>query len=163
MLVLGQAPSADKLSNPELGQTLSGIILAGWGSNHEETNERCVSDDELHDVILYADDEFRCHLIWNLEHFCNEKVTWQKQLSRLFGNVWPKQKSVKTPRVSSALFDLVFSKAECFNEVAEFILPLLTSTKQSYLHGSSIENILDLYPKRSLAILYKVFIDIFII
>ena len=145
-------------------QTLAGIILAGWGVIHQENGERCVTNDELHDLILHCDDELRSHLIWHLKGWgkANEPKpgkTWRMLLPELLRDVWPKQKTVKTPATSQGLFDLVFSDAECFNEIADLVLPLLSTIKRNYLHITSIENILDSYPDRALAIFHKVFSD----
>ncbi len=141
-------------------QTLVGIILAGWGSIHEESGKRCVTNDELHDFILHCDDEFRPHLIWQIKDWSKNDETWHKLLPELLQDVWPKQKSVKTPTTSAALFDLAFSNAGRFNEIVDLILPLLSAIKRNYLHlRQDKENILDLYPDRVLAIFHKVFSD----
>lgn len=141
-------------------QTLAGIILAGWGGIDEENGERCVTNNELHDLILHCDDELRSHLIWHIKDWSKSEETWCRRLSELFRDVWPKQKSIKTPSISEQLFDLVFSDAEHFNEIVDLILPFLSTMKRDYLFiDESIENILESYPERALAIFHKVFSD----
>ena len=146
-------------------EALAGIILAGWGSIMEENSKRWVTNDELHDLILHCDDEFRSHLIWHLKEWSKDDdptagKKWCMLLPELFRNVWPKQKSVKTPTISAELFDLTFSDAQLFNKIADLILPLLSNIKRDYLFlDENIENILDLYPERAFAIIYKVFSD----
>jgi hypothetical protein len=141
-------------------QTLVGIILAGWGSIHEESGKRCVTNDELHDFILHCDDEFRPHLIRQIKDWSKNDETWHRLLPELLRDVWPKQKSVKTSAISATLFDLAFSGAERFNEIADLVLPLLSTIKRNYLYlRQDMENILDLYPERALAIFHKVFSD----
>lgn len=141
-------------------KTLIGIILAGWGSIHEESGKRCVTNDELHDFILHCDDEFRPHLIWQVKEWSKSEERWFGLLPELLRDVWPKQKSVKTPTTSAALFDLAFSNAGRFNEIANLVLPLLSAIKRNYLKQyQDMENVLDLYPEQSLAIFHKVFSD----
>lgn len=84
-------------------------------------------------------------------------------LSELFRDVWPRQKSVKTPRMSAQLCDLAFSNAERFPEMAEIILPLLMIIDRDHLMlpnlRKSKDNIVDLYPHQTLALLHAVLPD----
>ncbi|MBW2739201.1 MAG: SIR2 family protein, partial [Deltaproteobacteria bacterium] len=114
---------ASKRSLPRrgYGKVLAGIILAGWGSTHEETGERCISNDEMHDVLLYTDDEFRSHILWQVERWSETKENaagekWSVMLGELLRDVWPRQKSAKTPKISARLCDLAFSNVERFPE-----------------------------------------------
>jgi hypothetical protein len=115
-------------------QVLAGIILAGWGSIHEASGIRFISNDELHDLILHCDDEFRSRLIWHFKEWSKNNEKWRTLLPELLQDVWPRQKSVKTATTSAVLFDLAFSNAERFNQIADLILPLLSAIKMDYLY-----------------------------
>jgi hypothetical protein len=160
---------ASKRSLPRRGYgKVAGIILAGWGSTHEETGERCISDAEMHDVLLHTDDEFRSHILWQVKRWSETKENatgekWSVMLLELLRDVWPRQKSAKTPKISARLCDLAFSNVERFPEIAEIVLPLLTTIDRDHLMlpnlRESKNNIVDLYPKRTLALLHAVLPD----
>lgn len=151
------------------GEVLSGIILAGWGSFMEATSERCISSDELRDVLVHTDDEFRSRMLWQVERWSSEtgdkaESNWASLLPVLLKDVWPRQKSVKSPTISARLCDLAFSNDDQFPILAEIVLPLLTKIG----HGhhmmlpnlrQSKDNIVDLYPRHTLSLLYAVLPD----
>jgi hypothetical protein len=144
---------------------LAGIILAGWGSTNKDTGARWVSNDEMRDVLLHAEDDFRSRILWQVDMWSKDQgkgaeKKWPDLISELFRDVWPRQKAAKTPRMSAQLFNLAFSSAETFPEMAEVILPLLTTVDQDSLMlpslGKSKGNIVDSYPHQTLALLYAV-------
>lgn len=150
------------------GKELAGIILAGWGSTHEETGERCISNSEMHDVLLHTDDEFRSHILWRVERWSETQKNaagekWSAMLPELLRDVWPRQKSAKTSIISTRLCDLAFSNVERFPEIAEIVLPLLTTIDRDHLMlpnlRKSKDNIVDLYPQQTLALLHAVLPD----
>lgn len=152
------------------GEVLSGIILAGWGSFIEGTSERCICGDELRDVLVQADDEFRSRILWQAERWSSGSETkdgteneWASLLSELLRDVWPRQKSAKSPTISARLCDLAFSNKKRFPELAEIVLPLLTKIDRNHLMlpnlRQSKNNIVDLYPRQTLALLYAVLPD----
>jgi hypothetical protein len=149
-----------ELFRQELEKPLVGIILAGWGSIHEKSGEKCVSDDEFHDLVLHLNDESRRHIIWLLQEWSSGNDDWARKLPMLFKGVWPKQQIAKTTNVSLALFDLIFSSLERFEQLAELVLPLLAPIKKSYIDVEEIGTILDTHPELSLEIFYKVFAEV---
>lgn len=150
------------------GEALAGIILAGWGSTDKETEERCISSAEMHDVLLHTNDEFRSRILWQVERW-SETIEngaaekWSGMLPELLRDVWPRQKSVKTPKMSARLCDLAFSNVKRFPEIAEIVLPLLTSIDRDHLMLPNLrktqDNIVDLYPEKTLALLHAVLPD----
>ena len=84
-------------------------------------------------------------------------------LPELLRDAWPRQKSAKTPVISARLCDLAFSQPERFPEIAEIVLPLLTTIDRDHLMlpnlRKSKDNIVDLYPRQSLALLHAVLPD----
>ncbi len=155
------------LAKREYGEVLAGIILSGWGSRNGKTQERLISNDEMRDVLLYVDDDFRCRILWQVERWSKNQEApagekWPQMLAELLRDVWPRQKSVKTPAVSAALCDLAFSNVERFPEIADIVLPLLTKIDQNHVRIPNLRNskdTTDLYPHRTLALLYAVLPD----
>jgi len=156
------------LPRRKYGNVLASIILAGWGSINEETGKRYISNAEMHDVLLHTDDEFRSHILWQVERRSETKENatgekWSVMLLELLRDVWPRQKSVKTPRISACLCNLAFSNVEHFAEIAEIVLPLLTTIDRDHLMlpdlRKSKDNIVDLYPQQTLALLHAVLPD----
>jgi len=122
----------------------------------------------MNDVLLHADDEFRSRILWQLEVWSKGKgdsdiIHWGLLLPEFLRNVWPKQKSLKTARISGRLMDLAFSSVESFEELSEIILPLVTAVESEHLRLPNLrkkkDGIIDLYPKKALALLYAVLPD----
>jgi hypothetical protein len=153
------------LSRREYGRVLGGMILAGWGCTKEETGERWVSNDEMRDVLLNADEEFRLDLLWELESWSKKteddgSKKWWEMLPEFLRDVWPRQKSVKTPGVSARLCGLALSDADRLPEMVEIIKPLLTTTDSDYLEIELNDfTVVDSYPKQILALLYTTLPD----
>ena len=150
------------------GKVLTGIILAGWGSTHEETGERYISNAEMHNFLLHTNDGFRSHILWQVERLSETKENaagekWSVMLAELLRDVWPRQKSAKSPTISARLCDLAFSNVERFPEIAEIVLLLLTTIDRDHLMlpnlRKSKDNIVDLYPHQTLALLHAVLPD----
>lgn len=156
------------LPRTEYDVVLSGIILAGWGNTDEETGERYISNAEMHDVLMNTDDDFRSRVLWQVESWSEINKTdsgkkWPAMISELLRYVWPRQKSAKTPTMSALLSDLAFSNVEHFAEIAEIVLPLLTTIDRDHLVFRNLHkpenNIVDLYPQQTLALLHVVLPD----
>jgi hypothetical protein len=154
------------LSRLGYDKVLAGIILSGWGTCNEDTGERCISHDEMRKVLLQADDQFRSQVLWQAERWSKKPredadEQWSDLLVELLRDVWPKQKSAKTPMVSSRLCDIAFSDLERFPQMAKIILPLLTPLN-GYPHllvasvRRKVDNIIDEYPEYSLNIFHAV-------
>lgn len=156
------------LSRREDERVLAGIILAGWGSLDEKTGLRCISNDEMRDVLLHANDDFRSRILWHLEMWPKSKKgdmgeKWTAMLPELLREVWPRQISAKTPTISARLCDLAFSNVELFPVIAEIILPLLTTYDHDHLRlpnlRKSKDTIVDLHPHQTLALLHAILPD----
>jgi hypothetical protein len=144
---------------------LAATILAGWGSVDEKTGERCITNDEMRDVVLNSDDEFRAKILWQAERWSGgqtegEGQKWLGMLPELLRDVWPRQKVVKTPRLSARLCALAFSSGDQFPELAAIILPLLTSIDRESLVLTELRrsesSVVEKYPHQTLAILHTV-------
>ncbi|KAB0671038.1 hypothetical protein F6V30_00100 [Oryzomonas sagensis] len=144
---------------------LSAILLSGWGRMCKKGTKRLVTNEEMRDILLNADDEFRGQIVWHLERWAiDEKVgAWKANLSVFFTEVWPRQKQVKSPKMSAKLCDLTFSSEIVFPVVVDSILPLLTKIEQEgfilpHLRGTKNE-IVQKYPEKVLTLLWAVLPD----
>lgn len=142
---------------PDFQRNLKTMILAGWGSKRGNSNERCVSDDELHDVILRGSDTSRQQLIRHIQHWSKKNEAWLKQLPDLFSKVWPQRLSAKTPETSQALFNFVFSNTEIFKQAADHVLPLMSQTTSDFITDN--DDIFQHAPETVLALLHKAFAE----
>ncbi|MCP5363786.1 MAG: SIR2 family protein [Hyphomicrobiales bacterium] len=156
------------LSRHRRGEALARFILAGWGARDEETNERYVSDEEMHDVLLHADEGFRSSILWLAQRWSQDKKKdiankWADMLLPFLRDTWPLQKSVKTPVISDRLVGLAFSNEQRFPQIVEIILPLLTTINLSHVtlvdHHQSRDTMVDRYPRQTLALLHSILPD----
>jgi len=140
-------------------KVLAGILLAGWGSINQKTGERCVTNTEMRDVLINANDEVRSNTLWQLEMWSlrEERGKWSTELPIFLTEVWPRHKKVKNSRISSRLCDLAFSSIVNFSKIANIILPLLTKINQEHMFvhnpGEGKSDIVNRFPKKTLAIL----------
>jgi hypothetical protein len=113
----------------------------------------------MREGLINANDDFRSNVIWQLERWSSRgqegHVTWGKQLPVFLAEVWPRQKSAKTSRITARLCELAFSDADAFPERVDIILPLVTKIDdeaRQYVSGLE-DKIVDQYPEKTLALL----------
>jgi hypothetical protein len=143
-------------------KVLAGILLARWGSIDQETGKRFISNAEMREVLISSDDDFRVQILWQLKVWSSQgkEEGWKANLLVFLGEVWPRYKKAKGPKVSASLFDLAISDVENFPKVAEIILPLVTEINQEHIvlpnlrRGKS--DIFFKFPERALALLFAV-------
>lgn len=154
-----------RLPRSGYSRVLSGLILAGWGITNMKSGARLISNSEMRDLLLCTDDEFRTHTLWQLEKWARTQekgaqVDWTSMLPEFLRDVWPRQKSAKTPAISARLCDLAFSSGDRFQEIAEIVLPLLTTINRDdliiYKLTQPDNHIVDIYPQLTLSLLYAV-------
>ena len=159
LLSLARRKSVVRLRHSEV---LSGILLAGWGSIDEKTGERCVTNAEMRDVLLSADEDFRSHTLWHLERWSQKEEDggWGAKLPVFLSEVWPRHKKAKSPRISARLCDLAFSDAGNFPKIIDIILPLVTKIDQGRILGHNLmkanDDIVTQFPEKVLALLSAV-------
>lgn len=147
-------------------QVLSAIILQGWASVNSETGERFISSTECREVLLEVDDEFRSQVLWHIERWSGEggeDNKWPEFIPKFLTEAWPRQKFVKTPKMSARLCDLAFSSGEQFVEIADIVLPLVTSIDSDRIRlpnlRKSKDSIVDVHPEKTLELLHAVLPD----
>ena len=163
---LFQLAREDSKTRREHSQGLASIILSGWGSIIEGTNERCISNEEFREILLQADDEFRPLVLWLLEKCSRDDVEetrnkWTALLPEFLKDVWPRQRKANSPAMSVSLCQLVLSNEELFPNLVDIILPCLTKTDDLLYHHylPLSDNIAQKYPHQMLDLLYKVLPD----
>ncbi|MDE2743544.1 MAG: hypothetical protein OXI58_18275 [Gemmatimonadota bacterium] len=163
---LFQLAKEDGETRHKHGEVLAGIILYKWGSLIEETDERCISDEEFKGILLKADDEFRSRMLWILEKWSQDddeetRNKWTSLLPEFLRDVWPLQRKANSPAMSVSLCQLVLSNEELFPNLVDIILPCLTKTDDLLYHHylPLSDNIAQKYPHQMLDLLYKVLPD----
>ena len=135
------------------------FILSNWGAKGKER----ISDEELHDILLYAGDDFRARILWKIKSFCEQDANppyWNRKRNRLLKKVWPLERRAKTAKTTARLIHLAISDELVFPRLAKAILPLLGKITQGQamplpsVGGNN--RLIDKHPEAVLAILYKV-------
>lgn len=147
---------------------LARLLLVGWASIDPETAVAYISDEEMRDILVKSDEEFRLHVLWQAAELAkadlpDPKIIWADEVESFLENVWPKQIVAKSPSVSAQLCNFVFSDQERFAKRVGIILPLLSKADGERMIlpelRRSENNIVDLYPEQTLAVLYAVLPD----
>ena len=117
---------------------LARMLLAGWGDFEcAVDSERLITDVELREVLIHAEDDFRTQMLWYLKHWALEAGgRWSDRLIPFLTQVWPRQRDVRTALVSARLVDLALAIPERFPEIVEAILPKLVPTNGALLRIS---------------------------
>jgi len=141
--------------------TLSAILLAYWWQVHPKTSNRFISNEEMRDILLQADDNFRVQTLWHAKSFLTKKKADKKNLQTFFIEVWPRHKKAKSPKISTALCELAFTDTETFESLAGIILPLVTKVDRHgfFIYKLEDSKIIDLFPEKVLALLCMVLPD----
>lgn len=149
-------------------ESLAYLTLLGWVSSDGDEGRRWVSDAEFREVLLHGGDEFRSHVLWQVERALSdddpaEREEWQPRASEFFNNVWPRQKSVKTSRMTKRLCEFLVSHCESFAALIDVVSPLLTTiADETGLHihfRSEVNELVKAHPERFLHLLHTVLPD----
>ena len=141
---------------------LAGLVLDSWGRPDSRTGAERVSDDEFRKVLLDAGHRFRSRVLWQLERWSEGEGEsaefWKPLRERFLRQVWPIQKTARTPQDSTRLIEFAFSDAESFVAVSDAILPLIGRIEREPTIvlppiGECGWNIVDAHPGRVLEIL----------
>jgi hypothetical protein len=148
-------------------QVIAGMLLAGWASR-DQSGEKLVSNQELHDLLTTSDDDLRQNVIWQAKSFADDKdatvpeagLNWSELLVMLLRDVWPKQKAAKSPAISSRLCDLALSAEGNFEVMVDAILPLVSKIEGDQMYSpladSTEDTIIEQFPSKCLELLYAV-------
>jgi len=164
LLEIAEAKSEFKSNHSHV---LAKIVFALWSSRNEETQERFISHTEMRDVLLNSNEDFRTNILGQLVEWSNMEngdgnQVCADRLLEFIRDVWPLQKRIKTAAISSKLCAILFSNKQCFYQLVEIVVPLLTIIDTQRLLLPSFENlieIIDLYPSKVLDVFYTILGD----
>jgi len=143
-------------------EALAAILLREWARPNTEEGAHSVSDVELRDLLRETNEDFRIQIIWLAERWAKKaddsgKTPWLASMLRLIRDVWPRDLSVKTPKMSASLCNLAFSNPDNFSDIAVLVLPLVSRAEVEHLHIHGLhqhgEGIAKEHPELTLALL----------
>lgn len=142
-------------------EVLSGILLSGWGSKKNGEGERYISSGELRGVLLDGDYEFVANVLWHMKRWSQDATLgWREQLVEFLQSVWPKQKRLKTPKISASLCNLALSQADNFPEVAREVSHLVSRIEGEHPFISELHRMEEehskKHPRELLDLLYAI-------
>lgn len=140
---------------------LSGILLANWWNVLPKTGKRLITNTEMRDFLLQADDNFRVQILWQTKNWLTGKKADKANLSTFLKEVWPRHKKAKSSRVSTALCELAFTDADTFGSLTDIILPLVSKIDKQglFIYKLNDSKIVDLFAEKVLALLCAVLPD----
>lgn len=114
---------ADLLSRVHQGtresRSLIGYLLGGWGA---VKGPKLISDVELRGALVLTNDEVRRSLLHVLQQSALQDADWRTRVIPFFRDVWPKQRTLKTPEMSSYLFRVASAFPDLFSEILKLIM-----------------------------------------
>jgi hypothetical protein len=146
-------------------EALAAMVLRGWASVNTDDGKQYVSDTELRDLLRETNEEFRIQIAWLAEQWAKKgddssRTHWLTNLLRLIKDVWPRDLTIKTPKMSACLCNLAFSNPAHFADIALVVLPLVNRAELDHLHMHGIhlhgEEIATAHPELTLALLFAV-------
>ncbi|WP_413732597.1 SIR2 family protein [Sodalis sp. RH20] len=128
----------------------AGFILDGWGGlDNADQPKKLVTDIELREVLIQADDTFRGQILRYLENWSTKTPKpWREHILYFLKNVWPKQRALHTPLISAMLTDLAFASGELMPAIVQIILPMLVPIRGSLLRMMYLKDGDDSHPVR---------------
>lgn len=114
-------------------EVIAGMLLSGWGGEADAPEPaRLLTDVELREILIHADDELRGQLLWHLGHWSNNVQTrWPERLIPFLRDVWPKQRALRNPSISARLVDLALGSGDQMPAVVAVILPRLVPARST--------------------------------
>ncbi|WP_334543830.1 SIR2 family protein [Rhizobium leguminosarum] len=79
---------------------LIAFLLSGWGALGPE---QAVTDAELRELLVLGDDNVRQSVLRFLKDWASQSPRWQELVLPFMHRVWPKQRTIKSSQMSSAL------------------------------------------------------------
>ena len=129
---------------------IAGFLLTGWGGEIEKKQQaQSVTDIELREILINADDEFRGRMIWQLSQWSAVPGGWWHGMVIPFlRRVWPKQRSLRTASVSARLTDFALASGDLVPEVVELIIPRIVPVRGPALGMLALKPRDESYPPR---------------
>jgi hypothetical protein len=146
-------------------QSLAHLLLTGWVSSAGNEGRCCLNNSEFRDVLLRGGDELRSHVLWEFKRVLrSEKLerreVWQRRACEFFEEVWPRQRSVKSPQMTARLCEVLVARAESFAALIGVVSPLLTTIRDAtgfHIHfEGEVKSVIQTHPERFLHLLHSV-------
>lgn len=138
----------------------SGMLLAGWNMRQGDAQARIVSSEELRALIIQCDAEFRLGILRTLDRWYDDSELASQNTATFLREVWPRQKSIRTPQTSSKLCEIALSQKYLFDEIAAIVIPLMSKVLDDRLFipelRKSDESIALEHPEAMLGLLHAV-------
>jgi len=155
---LMQMVRADSPQRSRHTEILAGFLLAGWSPSKD--GERVVSSEEMRALLLEGDEAFRLQILYSLDRWSDGDGPWASHAVQFLREAWPKQKSIRTPRISARLCELALSQKQNFPEMAEVVSSLVTKVGDDRIFIPELrktdETIAGQHPVEMLGLLYAV-------
>ncbi|MFV2057666.1 MAG: hypothetical protein ACC707_14460, partial [Thiohalomonadales bacterium] len=152
-------------------EVLSGLLLSGWGLK-DKNKKQYVSDEELRNVLLDSDDDFRSGILWHLNRWSkNTESEWDKKVIIFLQKAWPKHKNIRTNKTSEKLCEIALNQKENFPAISNQVAQLVSKVASEYVFIPEIRktandgneedggNLAEQYPKDYLNLLYAILPD----
>ncbi|KQM32219.1 hypothetical protein ASF03_12025 [Rhizobium sp. Leaf68] len=110
-------------------RNLIGYLMSGWAG---EGSQRVVSDTELRDALVLGGDDVRRTALQFLGDWAEEDERWQSLVMPFVQRVWPKQRTVKKPQMSSELIRFASSVPKQFGEILEAVMGSLVPLSRGH-------------------------------
>jgi hypothetical protein len=89
--------------------------------------------------LIWSNDELRSQVLWQLQQWSrNPGTAWRDRLLPFFTLVWPKQRALRTPKMSEKLTDVILESGEMIPALLRLLLPRLVPTRGGMLRSSLI-------------------------
>ncbi|MGO7242878.1 SIR2 family protein [Rhizobium ruizarguesonis] len=105
-------------SGGRLEKNLLACLLSGWGSKE---HDQIVTDAELRDLLILGSDEVRLGVLHSLGDWAAQNAKWREMLVPFVTKVWPKQRTLETPQMSSAFFRFASKFPDRFAEIVNIV------------------------------------------
>ncbi|MDD1781370.1 SIR2 family protein [Enterovibrio sp. ZSDZ35] len=107
---------------------IAGLIVGGWWGLSEGTP--VYTDNELTEILNDADNSFLARVLSNvLSWHCNEDS--KDKVFHLLSNVWPRQRSARSPEQSSILCEILLKNEEHFGALFPVVKQYLTTINRN--------------------------------
>jgi hypothetical protein len=143
-------------------QKIALIMVVEWNGGAGR-----LSDSEFRDMLLHGGEVFRQHVLWFIERQYDQAKGAKDKLAEefilLLDRVWPRQRVVRTPKISSQLCEIAFAMMEQFPQVVRSVLPLLAPADPAHIQIPKLrkngQKLSESYPEEMLALLDAVLSD----
>ena len=143
----------------------AGLILNGWLSQDGDKQSTLISSREYREVLFRGSERFRLATLRVIRNSLSKEqdgvdLDFEAKTVLFFRKVWPRQKTVKSPKISKKIFEILFLVGDSFLELSDLFLPLLGPIDDLYIDLPRTKDdavgTVDLHPQQMLGILDKV-------